>query len=85
MEIKFDTAFKNRGDVAVIVVGAIVIAIPIFIFGSIRALSGQLSGTISHLWRGQESPLFRKKLGDWRSPPKYVLLVRARQTKIAVP
>jgi hypothetical protein len=38
MEIKFDTAFKNRGDVAVIVVGAIVIAIPIFIFGSIRAL-----------------------------------------------
>ena len=32
MKIKFDAAFKNRRDVAVIVVGAIVIAIPIFIF-----------------------------------------------------
>ena len=38
MKIKFDAAFKNPRDVAVIVVGAIVIAIPIFIFGSIRAL-----------------------------------------------
>ena len=38
MKIKFGAAFKNRRDVAVIVVGAIVIAIPIFIFDSIRAL-----------------------------------------------
>ena len=30
MKIKFDAAFKNRRYVAVIVVGAIVIAIPIF-------------------------------------------------------
>ena len=84
MEIKFDTAFKNRGDVAVIVVGAIVIAIPIFIFGSIRALWSVVWDDFTSLAR-PESPLFRKKFGDWRSPPKYVLLVRARQTKIAVP
>jgi hypothetical protein len=32
MKIKFDAAFKNRRVVAVIVVGAIVVAIPIFIF-----------------------------------------------------
>ena len=55
MKIKFVAAFKNRRVVAVIVVGAIVIAIPIFIFGSIRALW-------SAVWAGLRKPVVSEKI-----------------------
>jgi len=43
MKIKFAGSFKNQCDVALIVVGAIIIAIPIIIFGRIRVLWGVLT------------------------------------------
>ena len=56
MKIKFDAAFKNPRDVAVIVVGAIVIAIPIFIFGSIRALWSAVWDDFTS-WAGLRKPV----------------------------
>ena len=60
MKIKFDAAFKNRGDVAVIVVGAIVIAIPVFIFGSIRTGQCPLWVKSRHVQRTSRCPLCAK-------------------------
>jgi hypothetical protein len=61
MKIKFDAAFKNRGDVAVIVVGAIVIAIPIFFFGSIRALWSLVWDDFTS-WAGLRKPVVLEKI-----------------------
>jgi hypothetical protein len=61
MKIKFDAAFKNRRDVAVIVVGAIVIAIPIFIFGSIRALWSLVWDDFTS-WAGLRKPVVLEKI-----------------------
>ena len=61
MNIKFDAAFKNRRDVAVIVVGAIVIAIPIFIFGSIRALWSLVWDDFTS-WAGLRKPVVFEKI-----------------------
>ena len=61
MKIKFDAAFKNRRVVAVIVVGAIVIAIPIFIFqGSIRALWSAVWDDFTS-WAGLRKPVVSEK------------------------
>ena len=38
MKIKFEAAFKNQFVVATIVLGAIILAIPVFIFGAIGIL-----------------------------------------------
>jgi hypothetical protein len=40
MKIKFEAAFKNQFVVATIVLGAIILAIPVFIFGAIGILWG---------------------------------------------
>ena len=61
MKIKFDAAFKNRGVVAVIVVGAIVIAIPIFSFGSIRALWSLVWDDFTS-WAGLRKPVVSEKI-----------------------
>ena len=68
MKIKFDAAFKNRRDVAVIVVGAIVIAIPIFIFGSIRALWSLVRDDFTS-WAGLRKPVGRGTWGHPTNPP----------------
>ncbi|MGA8559022.1 MAG: hypothetical protein WB685_06280 [Pseudolabrys sp.] len=61
MKIKFDAAFKNRRAVAAIVVGAIVIAIPIFIFGSIRALWSAVWDDFTS-WAGLRKPVVLEKI-----------------------
>ena len=61
MKIKFDAAFKNQRVVAVIVVGAIVIAIPIFIFGSIRALWSLVWNDFTS-WARQRKPVVSENI-----------------------